>query len=806
MLEFRKLLLATTLALTSITATAQNIDGRITDKQGQGVGYATVTLLDNDTTFLAGTTCDEKGNFSLPQNAKAKMLKVSYVGYKTQFTPIINNKAGARNTIQIEEDSHELQEVEVVSMRQLVKTESDRLSYNMEADPESKTQNLLDMLRKVPMVSVDGEENVRVQGSTSFKYYKNGRPDPSLSGHPKEVLKSIPAHLVKRIEVITEPGVKYDAEGVTAILNIVMVSGSKLTGLNGNVSATYETKGEARGSAYLAGQTGKLTLSGYYTHIHQSSRAYKSNVTTMDRTFTNSGTSIHSEGVNIFPCVVDGGNIEASIEFDSLNLLSGSVGGYVYRTRNASSENSFSYYNADGSTISAFDQLSEYDKYKGKSIDGRLDFEHKTHRPGEVLTLSYMYTKTGNDQDVNAKYSNLFNPSFSYTANDKWSKERFSEHTFQIDYTRKMWKDHKLEAGAKYIIRLNKSHTITTYDDGSNDSDDSFKHNTRVGAAYLSWMYSHGKLSAKAGLRYELARLEASYPDGSAEGFHSTIGDLVPSASINWRFSDFKSIRLSYSTSINRPGISYLNPAVVKTATSVDFGNPDLESSRNTKLGITYQQVGPKVTFNIGPSLRFTRNGIGDLRYAVDDVFYSTYANGERCFQASLGGYIQAQLSKSTVFVLNATGGYQRYKNPSLGLVNDSWNALYYLGVRQQLPWKLNANFTAWGGFGNSVSSVYSHYTSPSHILSLGLRRSFLKGDKLTVGVQFNSLISKYYKYKMYNTQGDYTGNLVSQMRMQTLRFSITYNFGKTSVSVKKANKSIENDDVVGGIKKQEVN
>ena len=126
--------------------------------------------------------------------------------------------------------SQELEGVEIKAQRQLIKQEIDRIGYDVQADEESKTLTVIDMLRKVPMVTVDGEDNIKVKGNSSFKIYKNGHYDPSLSKNAKETFKSMPASMVKRIEVITDPGAREDAEGVDAILNIVMVDGSKMQG------------------------------------------------------------------------------------------------------------------------------------------------------------------------------------------------------------------------------------------------------------------------------------------------------------------------------------------------------------------------------------------------------------------------------------------------------------------------------------------------------------------------------------------------------------------------------------------------
>ena len=117
--------------------------------------------------------------------------------------------------------SMELQGVEVVKQKSLVKADIDKISYDIESDPDSKTNSVMEMLRKVPMVTVDGEDNIQVNGSSSFKVYVNSKPNNLMTNNPKEVLKSMPANSIKKIEVITNPGPKYDAEGVGGILNII---------------------------------------------------------------------------------------------------------------------------------------------------------------------------------------------------------------------------------------------------------------------------------------------------------------------------------------------------------------------------------------------------------------------------------------------------------------------------------------------------------------------------------------------------------------------------------------------------------
>ena len=169
--------------------------------------------------------------------------RVGGAAAQTQADSTNVSRSAHGDACQINHDSitwnKELEGVVIKAQRQLIKQEIDRIGYDVQADEESKTQTVMDMLRKVPMVTVDGQDNILVKGNSSFKIYKNGHLDPSLSKNAKEVFKSMPASMVKRIEVITDPGAREDAEGVDAILNIVMVNGSKMSGITGVVSASY---------------------------------------------------------------------------------------------------------------------------------------------------------------------------------------------------------------------------------------------------------------------------------------------------------------------------------------------------------------------------------------------------------------------------------------------------------------------------------------------------------------------------------------------------------------------------------------
>lgn len=698
-------------------------------------------------------------------------------------------------------DTITLKDVEVVTMRQLVKTLDDRVSYNVEADPEARTSTLLDVLRRVPLVSVDGEDNVRVNGGGSFKIYKNGHPDPALSSNPKEVLRAMPASMIKRIEVITEPGARYDAEGATAILNIVTVKGALIEGVNGTVTASVNTFGSPNASAYVAARAGKFTLGATGFYQKQTSRQF-AGVDETWTTYKDTGTTMYNLYRNKQPAWVYNLDLNASYELDSLNLITASFGGYRYGL-NIYGDSRIEYRDAIGQLLTSYDNPFYMPHYGFMSWNGRADWEHRTSRTDEVLTASYMFSTTGQHEEQFDTLTNLINPPFDYTSYNKWGKERFIEHTWQLDYQLPLRSHHLLEVGGKYILRLNHSHNTMHYGGAESlDTDTRFKHDMHVGAAYASWRYKVGEFTLRGGLRYEYSHFRASYPDGDGEPFGRNLHDLVPSASVHWQMSQDNSVRLSWATSLNRPGIEYLNPAVRRYTTTIEYGNPHLSSARNTMLGITFQHVGSKLTFNLKPSVTITNNLIGTYRTVQDGVVHLTNSNDCRYLMAGAGGFVQWMMTKKTTLVMNGEFCYKRYRNPSQGLTNSGWGGNLYAQLTQRLPWKLRATATCmWYGIGHDVRHVYGYSTIPNPTIMLGLSRSFLKDDRLTVRLNAYSVLQKYEVSKGYITQGDYVNHAVGHFNQRNVQVMLSYRFGSSNTRVKQTETTVENDDLVGGLK-----
>ena len=693
----------------------------------------------------------------------------------------------------------ELEGVEIKAQRQLIKQEIDRIGYDVQADGESKTQTVLDMLRKVPMVTVDGEDNITVKGNSNYKIYKNGHYDPNLSKNAKEVLKSMPASMVKRIEVITDPGAREDAEGVDAILNIVMMDGSKLDGITGVVSATYTSLNHPNLYTSLTGQMGKMLLSVDYGYGGMSSKSTENSQVT-ERTFFETGNHLMAQSAGSNPGHIHYANLNASYDLDSLNLLSASFGGYFYKL-NVQGDGQQSLNDATGLPIYSFSNHYWMPGYSHHSWNGRLDYEHRTRRKGERLTLSYMLALTRQHTDQENSYSDMVNTSFPYSSSLQTERERFTEHTFQADWLRPLGKGHQIEIGAKYIDRNNNSHNTQDFRGGLPATDNSFEHTTRVLAGYADYIYNTAKWSARAGLRYEYSYMRGSYPDGSNPTFSHRLNDWVPQASLKYQLTESQSLKLNYTTSINRPGISYLNPAIVTSPSVVQQGNPLLVSSHSQSLSLIYMYIGKRLTLQLAPSYRFSNGGIASIQTAQDDVRYLTYDNIQRYRRFGFEQYIQWRPFDGTTIVINNNLHYDHYENPNLGYRNFGWSDNYYANVTQKLPWKLQLYLSSYGKIGRSPSSVY--YMQHSWFgYYISLQRSFLKDDRLTVRLGANAPFNKHWKMEAETVNGDYHDCQTSWNRAQSFSLSLTWRFGSLKASVKKTEHSIENDDVVGGITK----
>lgn len=808
--------------------TSFQVKGILLDSLTQeGEPYATIKIVKKEAPAkaLKMLVTDMKGQFQekVPGTGNFVMT-ITSVGR----TPIVKDfsvKAGEKlvdfGTLYIVDASNELGQVEIVAQKPLVKADIDKIEYNVQDDPDAQSNSVLEMLRKVPLVTVDGEDNIQVNGSSSFKVYVNGKPNNMMSNNPTEVLKSMPANSIKHIEVITNPGPKYDAEGVGGILNIVTV-GSGVEGYTATFSANVSNRG-AGGGAFGTIKSGKLTVSARYNYNYNDQpRNYNSGSQHVTpEAVTENSSNLDYDGSNKGHGSFQSGSMEASYEIDTLRLVTMSFGLWGGGNKSNGSTDYIATF-PESMNAAPIYSYSAFNRSKSSwySIDGGVDYQRLFKVKDRMLTFSYKINTRPQTSDSYTEYEidNGYNPDWADYLNRLKNLhndgEQNTEHTFQADYTTPIGKLHTLEAGAKYILRNNSSEDdrFDADDTGkyeyNKDQSSHYKHLNDIIAAYLGYGLKVKRLSGRLGLRYEHTIQDVKYLVGRGEDFTKNFDDVVPSASIGYKLTDMSNLRLGYNMRIYRPGIWSLNPYLNDTDPSyISQGNPELDSEKSHAFNLSYSNFTQKFNINISARYSFTNNSIENVTRLMPDteieglknptgkdVLYSTYANIGKTRYASVNGYVNWNATPRTRIYMNMSGNYS-YLEGSEGMRNDGWSLFAYGGAQQTLPhdWCISLNVfgqTPWIMLQGKGSSFFDY--------GLSVNKSFL--DKRLTLSAFASNFFKKYMDQSSTTEGNgFIRESNYKYSRQRFGISVSYRIGELKASVKKAARTISNDDVKSG-------
>ena len=794
----------------------------------EGEPYATIKIVKKEAPAkaLKMLVTDMKGQFreKVPGTGNFVMT-VTSVGR----APIVKDftvKAGEKlvdfGTLYIVDASNELGQVEIIAQKPLVKADIDKIEYNVQDDPDAQSNSVLEMLRKVPLVTVDGEDNIQVNGSSSFKVYVNGKPNNMMSNNPTEVLKSMPANSIKHIEVITNPGPKYDAEGVGGILNIVTV-GRGLEGYTATFSANVSNRG-AGGGAFGTIKSGKLTVSARYNYNYndQPHNYNSGSQRVMPGAVTENSSNLDYDGSSKGHDSFQSGSMEASYEIDTLRLVTMSFGLWGGGNK---SDGSTDYTATSPENISAVPiySYSAFNRSKSSwySIDGGIDYQRLFKVKDRMLTFSYKINTRPQTSDAYTEYEidNGYNPDWAdylkrlkNLHND--GEQNTTEHTFQADYTTPIGKLHTLEAGAKYILRNNSSENdrFDADDTGkyeyNKEQSSHYKHLNDIIAAYLGYGLKVKRISGRLGLRYEHTIQDVKYLVGRGEDFTKNFDDVVPSASIGYKLADMSNLRLGYNMRIYRPGIWALNPYLNDADPSyISRGNPELDSEKNHAFNLSYSNFTQKFNVNISARYSFTNNSAENVTRLMPDteieglknptgkdVLYSTYANIGKTRYASVNGYVNWNATPRTRIYMNMSGNYS-YLEGSEGMRNDGWSLFAYGGAQHTLPhdWRISMNVfgqTPWIMLQGKGSSFFDY--------SLSVNKSFLN-KRLTLSAFASNFFKKYMNQSSTTEGSGFVRESNYKYSRQRFGVSVSYRIGELKASVKKAARTISNDDVKSG-------
>ena len=790
----KKFIAVAVLLLASVSVFAHNVvvKGTIVDSLSrEAESYAVVQFLDGSNNVKAFTMTDENGTFkqNLPEGEKYTLL-FSNMGRKDLALPFSLSDADLDlGVIAVEPDYEALNAAKVVAQENLVKMDVDKMTYKVSEDVDSKTGTVLDMLRKVPMVSVDGQDKITVNGSSNFQVLVDGKPNQMLSSNPSEIFKVMPASAVKTIDVITNPGVKFDAEGVGGVLNITtnkdMTQGASITdGQYGTVRLNGGTRGAGAGVFYNA-QKGKLSVG-----INANANLNHSPGTIMDdeRIQTvEEGENItrnHSESMMKTPmAMVD---VEVAYDLDSLNTFSVTAGFLRFNMENEGNS-SMEMIFANG-LKTGYDGLTSMQNSRN-SITASADYMHTwAGKPERNLVISYQFGGAPSVNNTYNTYGGVSIPGYDLTDRKTLGGSNSLNHILQTDFTTPMGSHSTLNAGLKLQLRHNSSEQTNYLWDGNDflptekGSLDYHFRNT-IGAAYAEYNGKFGPVGIKGGLRYEQTWQNVEYLKGNGEDFSLKYGNLVPTASVQWNITRTQNIGLSYNMRINRPGITYLNPYVdISNPFSISYGNSDLRTESINNISLVYNIYTPKFMMNNTLRYSISNNGISEYSFFdSDNVMNTTFGNILKNRGVTLNSFIMYTPGKKTRITFNGSVGYNEMSSDLLAQSNGGWSSSLMLGFQQTLPWdlRLSANVIA---SGSSVS--LQGRTNGMSLGTAGLTKSFLQ-DKLSISVRGVCGLRnfKYLEMKSSMTGAGFTSESAFKVPMSQASVSISYSFGKNNMS-----------------------
>jgi len=803
-------LIVSLILLTTKKLYAQNnladrkIMGFISDSASQKkLDFITVNLMTDKNTVVKVDYTKEDGSFSFSglKPVRYQVIVVG-VGYKNKMinadlsdsTRLVLNL----ETITLSQAALGLKEVKITAAKPLVTQEVDRLSYDLQADPESKVNSVLDMMRKVPLLSVDADNTVYLKGNSDFKILINGKPSSMMERSYKDVLRSMPASSIERIEVITTPPAKYDAEGLAGIINII--TNRKIdNGYNGslNLSEKFPNGGPGLGGSFSA-RFGKLGMSAF-----GGASSFNAPLTTnsaLRNTFGIEPTTLLQNGTNQSDSKNAYLGYEITYEIDTLNLLSAQLNINGSKSNGVMTQNS-SLQNTED--ILQNYMLRNLNNGNGSGMDAAVNYQ-KGFRADKnrLLTFSYRIFSYGNKQRNNIAFSERLD--YNMPDYRQLNDQRFSEQTFQIDYVYPV-KKLNIEAGIKAIFRDNKSDFQNWSLNNENDQfeiqpglGNKYRNEQNVFGAYNTYQFSTKKWTFKGGARIEQTVINADFIS-SESSVNQNYFNVIPSVSVNRKLKGNSALNLGFTQRIQRPGIYQLNPFVDRSNPNFErTGNPNLKPSNVNDIQLAYNWS-KKMSINFGVGYSFFKDLIFPVSVydSVTNITRTSYGNTGTAKLPQSNLNINYPITKKWNFSLNARVAYGMVK----GIVNDvlikNEGLMYQIststGYRFDKDWRVNANLNANG------PSVSLQGTSNAMVsTSFSVNKDIIK-DKLSLSAAVNNPFTKY-RYNRNESNGpDFAQVNNRRDYFRSFNFSVNYKFGKLKDAIKKNKRGIRNDDVQSG-------
>ena len=765
--------------------------------------YATVRVFHqtDKSQSVATAIADESGAFRTTVTGNGSYTLVCSMmgqGAVERSFSIEGRDAVDLGVIYMSENSALLSDVLVVAQKPVVRMEADKMTYSVEDDVDSRSLTVLDMLRKVPMVSVDGQDNITVNGSSAFKVYVDDKPNVMMSSNPSQIFKAIPASMVRQIEVVTNPGAKYDAEGAGGILILRMANmadgGGQTTEsnmYNGSVYATGGNRGAGTGAS-LAGQKKRFTYSSdlNYNYVNNGTVSIDMLRTQTDGSVQQTSTTTR----NPMPFAM--GNVAMGYEIDKRNALNASFGLTYFDVKNKSVPTTRMYGGVYGTGFSYSNPTRI--EMKNMQYNGSFDYQHFfTDDRANSITLTYQISSTPTDMDNTTDFApdtQLSTDIYDLTSRHSTNHNNTTEHVLQVDAVTKLATHSKLNSGLKYAHRLSTADAIF-YQQGQqmDQLSSDYEHRNQIGAIYAESENQWEHVSAKAGLRYEHTWQQMRYFKPNNLSYSTDYGNLVPSLSTSYSFKKAQNLGLTYNIRISRPGITYLNPYIDRSdPTALTYGNSDLDVEKSHNVSLVYNIYRQKIIFNATLRQTIANDGIEQYSFYRDNVLNTTYGNIVDRRQTALSLFASWSVTSNTRLVLNGGGSYSTFRSAQLDESNSGWAANATLSLQQKIAktWNVSATIIA-----NSRTYTLQGWNSGFNMGVLSVSKSLLK-DRLNLSVYGLAGFSKGGKLRIerYSRGADFDYRTNIRVPMTRVAFTARWTFGNTAKQFQKHATNVKSD------------
>ncbi|WP_396601468.1 TonB-dependent receptor domain-containing protein [Algibacter sp. R77976] len=756
------------------------IKGKVIESNNQlPIEYATVSLINNISKKpLTGTITSPEGLFTLKTSETNFYIEISFMGFETKTFKdfeIIKNIIDLK-TIALTEDNQALDEIVVRAEKSQTEFKLDKRVFNVGLDLSSTGASSLEVLNNIPSVNVNIEGEISLRGSQGVQILINGKPSV-LASADGNALGSITADMIEKIEVITNPSAKYDAEGTSGIINIIIKKSEK-RGINGSATLNFGIPNSNSFGLSLNKRTEKFNL---FSQLGFGLRTFPNENKSINLDLTDN-TTLSSSGNGDFNEKFGNILIGTDYHINDLNVVTLS-GSYAYEIEDQNSKTSFNEADATNTITDSWlrNELTEADNPK---LRYELQYKKSFKRHADQ---SLLFSALGNSfrKDQFSDFENTIILGSKYEDFQQKTRTDYtlSDYTFKLDYTHPFLEKYTIETGSQYVINnVSNDFAVSNLEDdvwvNNIDLTDVFDFEQNVLGIYTTAAYEGAIWGLKLGFRLEHTNLSTLLQNKN-ESNSNDYTNLFPSIHSSYKINDNFSIQAGYSKRIRRPGLRDLNPfSNIRNNFVIYEGNPDLQPEYTDSYEITSINKLGKASLNFSLYNRYTIDVVERITTYNEATKISTITpenvgtNSTTGFEAN-GKYAPTNwFSFNGDFNINYFSRKGVFEDNNFDFKGNQWSAS--LTTKFKLPADFDLELS--GDFQSKYKTIQSKIED-NLFADLGLRKKILKG-KVILNLSIRDVFaSRINQTTTFRENGGYLFN--SRQRGRFVTFGISYGFGK---------------------------